>query len=110
MISAQRAILIILVVAVCTFATRVLPFLFFGGNRGVPRAVNYLGKILPPAIMATLVIYCLKGISLLQAPHGAPELLAVALVAILHVWKRNNLLSIGLGTVFYMFLIQVVFV
>ena len=72
MISAQRAILIILVVAVCTFATRVLPFLFFGGNRGVPRAVNYLGKILPPAIMATLVIYCLKGISLLRAPHGAP--------------------------------------
>lgn len=110
MISAQRAILIILLVAVCTFATRVLPFLFFGGNRGVPRAVNYLGKILPPAIMATLVIYCLKGISLLRAPHGAPELLAVALVAILHVWKRNNLLSIGLGTVFYMFLIQVVFV
>ena len=93
MISAQRAILIILVVAVCTFATRVLPFLFFGGNRMEQR--KFLAMV---------------GISLLRAPHGAPELLAVALVAILHVWKRNNLLSIGLGTVFYMFLIQVVFV
>ena len=109
MISAQRAILIILVVAVCTFATRVLPFLFFGGNRGVPRAVNYLGKILPPAIMATLVIYCLKGISLLRAPHGAPELLATAVVAALHGWKRNVLLSIAGGTAVYMLLVQVVF-
>lgn len=110
MISAEKAILIVLIVAACTFLTRVLPFLFFGGSRGVPKAVNYLGKILPPAIMATLVIYCLKGISPAKAPYGAPELLSVALVAALHLWKRSNLLSIGLGTVFYMFLIQFVFV
>lgn len=109
MISTQRAVLIILLVAACTFLTRVLPFLFFGGQKSVPKAVNYLGKILPPAIMAILVVYCLKGISFAQAPYGAAELLSAALVVVLHLWKRNNLLSIGLGTACYMILIQVVF-
>ena len=106
MISATQAFLIVLVVALCTFITRVLPFLFFGGNKEVPGAVNYLGKILPPAIMATLVVYCLKGVDLSAAPHGASEFISVTVVVLLHLWKRNNLLSIGLGTICYMLLIR----
>lgn len=106
MIPTSQALEIILVVAACTFLTRVLPFLFFGGNKEVPKTVNYLGKILPPAIMATLVVYCLKGVDLTSAPYGAAEFLSVALVAGLHLWKRNNLLSIGAGTVCYMILIR----
>jgi len=107
MIPASHAFAIVIVVAVCTFLTRVLPFLFFGGNRQIPRSVNYLGRILPPAIMATLVVYCLKGISFTAPPFGLAEILSVAAVVVLHLWKRNNLLSIGLGTALYMVLIRV---
>ena len=72
--------------------------------------VAYLGKVLPPAMMGLLVVYCLRSISWLSAPHGAPELIAIAAVAGLHLWKRNVLLSIAGGTVLYMVLVQAVFV
>ena len=75
----------------------------------MPKAVEYLGQILPPAIMATLVVYCLKGADLFSASHGIPEFVSVAVTALLHVWKRNVLLSIAAGTACYMFLVQVVF-
>lgn len=71
--------------------------------------VSYLGGILPPAIMATLVVYCLKDANLFSGSHGIPEFVSVALVAGLHAWKRNVLLSILVGTACYMFLIQAVF-
>lgn len=99
----------ILVIALVTAALRFLPFMIFGGGRKVPRFVSYLGRVLPYSIMAMLVVYCLKGISLIKAPFGLPELISVVLVAVLHVWKRNTLLSIVGGTVCYMVLIQVVF-
>lgn len=102
------ALLIIAVVALCTFFTRVLPFLLFGGKKEVPAAVRYLGKILPPAIMATLIIYCLKGIHPTQFPDGVAELISILLVILLHRWKKNALLSIGVGTACYMILIQTV--
>ena len=105
-----ESILIIAVVAVCTLLTRALPFMLFGGKRKVPRAVVYLGKILPSAMIATLVVYCLKNVSFVQAPHGLPELIAIALVVALHLWKRNTLLSVAGGTVCYMVLIQCVFI
>ena len=66
--------------------------------------------LLPPAVIAILVVYCLKGVSLMTSPHGFPEFIAVGIVALLHIWKRNNLLSIGGGTLIYMMLIQLVFV
>lgn len=109
-ISVSQSIAIIAVVSLCTYFTRALAFLLFGGNRPVPAAVQYLGRVLPPCIIAILVVYCLKAIQPTVCPHGAPELIAVAVVALLHLWKRNNLLSIGLGTAFYMFLVQVVFI
>ena len=105
-----HSIAIIAVVAVCTLLTRALPFLVFGGKREVPQVIRYLGSVLPPAIMAILVVYCLKGVNVLSKNHGASELLASLLVVVLHLWKKNTLLSIGMGTVCYMFLIQVVFV
>ena len=102
-------ILMIVVASVCTILLRALPFLIFGGKREIPEIVHYLGRVLPPAIMVILVIYCLKGINFLNSPYGIPELLSVAVVVLLHVWKRNILLSVGLGTALYMFLVQVVF-
>lgn len=105
----KQALLIILVVAVCTLITRLIPFILFGGKRQVPKAITYLGNILPPAIMATLVVYCLKDADLFSASHGIPEFLSVAVTAVLHVWKRNVLLSIAAGTLCYMFLVQIVF-
>ena len=108
-ISAGMSFLIIVVVALTTFATRVIPFLVFPKGRAIPPIIRYLGKVLTPAVIGMLVVYCLKGIKVFAAPHGIPELIAVITVAVLHIWKRNNLLSIGVGTVLYMVLIQVVF-
>ncbi|MBU4539631.1 MAG: AzlD domain-containing protein [Acetobacterium sp.] len=101
---------VILVVAAATFLTRFLPFALFGGGKEVPALVKSLGDLLPPAVIAILVVYCLKGVSLMVAPHGFPEFISVGIVALLHIWKRNNLLSIGGGTLLYMVLVQMVFV
>lgn len=102
-------ILLIVVAVLVTMATRFLPFLIFGENRKTPPIIEYLGKVLPFAIMGMLVVYCLKDISVLSFPYGLPELIACAAVVVLHVWKRNSLLSIGGGTVCYMLLVQLVF-
>jgi len=101
--------LIIAVIALVTAALRFLPFLIFGENRKTPPLISYLGQVLPFAIMGMLVVYCLKGISFASAPFGIPEILGCSVVTLLHVWKRNTLLSIGAGTVCYMLLVQLVF-
>ena len=103
------AALVIAVSAAVTALLRFLPFLIFRGERKTPDFIVWLGKVLPYAVMGMLVVFCLKDISLLQAPHGLPELISVALVAGLHVWKRNSLLSIVGGTACYMLLIRFVF-
>ena len=107
-LSTTQSILIIAVCALCTFAERALPFLLFRGKE-VPDIVRYLGRVLPMAIMATLVMYCLKGITFSSAAGFAPPLIASALTALLHIWKRNTMLSIFGGTVCYMLLVQIVF-
>ncbi|WP_050697462.1 branched-chain amino acid transporter permease [Anaeromassilibacillus senegalensis] len=109
MLSAQETFLVIVVIAVVTFLTRLLPFALFPGKSEKPAWVLYLGRVLPYAIVAMLVVYCLKGVSVQAWPFGLPELIAVAAVVALHVWKKNTLLSIGAGTVLYMVLIQFVF-
>ena len=93
-------IVMIGVMALVTMATRFLPFLIFNEHRKTPEIILYLGKVLPCAIMGMLVVYCLKDVSVLSTPYGIPELLGIAVVAVLHIWKRNSLLSIGVGTVF----------
>lgn len=103
------ALLQILVIAVFMFLLRCLPFLIFSGSRRESKFIDYLGRVLPYAAIGMLVVYCLKDISFAEAPYGIPELLAAGAVAGLHIWRRNTLLSIFAGTVFYMILIQFVF-
>ena len=93
--------------ALTTAALRFLPFLLFEKN--TPPFVVYLGKVLPAALIGMLVVYCLKDVQIASAPHGLPELIAGAAVALLQAWKRDSLLSILAGTLFYMVLIQTVF-
>lgn len=102
----------IVTIGVCVLATmltRFLPFLVFSGKRPTPKYVQYLGKALPPAVFGMLVIYCLKGVSILSGSHGLPELIAIAVTVAVHLWKRKMLLSVAGGTVCYMLLVQLVF-
>jgi len=99
---------LVAVIALVTAFTRFLPFILFSG-RETPGFIAYLGKVLPFAVMGMLCVYCLKGVSLVAAPHGIPEIISVALVVLMHLWRRNTLLSIVSGTVCYMLLVQLVF-
>ena len=99
----------ILAVAAGTVITRFLPFWLFPEKKDPPAVVLYLGKVLPPAMMGLLTVYCFKNVAWLSGTHGAPELLASAAVVGLHLWKRNVLFSIAGGTALYMVLVQAVF-
>lgn len=109
-LTTTQALVIAGAVTLGTIITRFLPFLLFPDNKPIPKVVEYLGRTLPAAMMGLLVVYCLRSVSWLSVPHGAPELIAIAAVAGLHLWKRNVLLSIAGGTVLYMVLVQAVFV
>lgn len=108
-LSPMQSLVIIFVCGFCTFAERALPFVVFG-NRPVPDTIRYLGRVLPLAVITTLVVYCLKGISFESAVSFLPELISAALVVLLHLWRRNTFLSIVGGTVCYMLLVQLVFI
>ena len=109
MLTPLEAVASIAVMAVVTFLTRALPFLLFDRGERPPKLVLYLGRVLPAAIIAMLIIYCLRGVSF-AAPGGwVPQLLCVAVVVALHLWKHNNLLSVFGGTVLYRVLVQAVF-
>jgi len=102
----------IITITICVFGTmltRFLPFIVFSSKKPTPEYVQYLGKALPCAVFGMLVIYCLKNVSLLSAPHGIPELIAIVITAGLHLWKKKMLLSIAGGTISYMLLVQLVF-
>lgn len=100
-------ILIIAVCALCTMLTRALPFIVFSGNRPVPKIVTYLGKVLPPTIIATLVIFALRNTEVLSGSHGLPELIGVIAAAVLHIVSKNSLISIGASTVLYMAILRI---
>lgn len=95
--------------AVGTMLTRFLPFLVFSSKKPTPRFVVYLGKALPAAVFGMLVVYCLKNVNVLSGSHGLPELISIAVVVALHLWKRQMLISVAGGTVCYMLLVQFVF-
>ena len=106
MTGSVHALLIVLVCAGVTAALRLLPFIFFGGKNGVPPFIAKLGRMLPPAIMAALVVYCLKSVPFGAFTDGAKQLIAGAAVVAVHLLKRNTLLSIAAGTAVYMLLIR----
>ena len=108
--SIPQLILFFGVVVLGTQLTRVLPFLIFPENKEIPKYVKYLADILPFTIIGMLVVYCLKDVSFIQSPHAIPEAISLLVIVLLHVWKKNTLLSIGGGSLLYMMLVQYVFI
>jgi branched-subunit amino acid transport protein AzlD len=104
-----QTIIMIFAIAAGVMITRFLPFVLFPDKKEAPAYITYLGKVLPPAMMGLLVVYCFKSVSITSAPFGIPEALAAIVVIGLHSWKNNALFSIGGGTVVYMYLLQVIF-
>ena len=104
----RHAIIIILIMGLVTFATRIVPVLIFGRGEKVPDYIMYLGKTVPYTAMGLLIVYYLRDISFTSAPHALPEIIAMAVVIVSYLWKRNSILSVVVGTVLYMFLVQVV--
>ena len=105
----NHAALVILIMGLVTLATRLLPVLIFGRGEKVPDYILYLGKVVPFTAMGLLIVYCLKDVSVMESPHGLPELIALAIVSGSYLWKRNTILSVVIGTVVYMMLVQMVF-
>ena len=104
-----QQLITIAMIVLGTALTRYLPFMLFPAGKQTPPYVRYLGKVLPSAVFGLLVIYCLRNVNVLGGTYGIPELLAITLVIVLHLWKRQMLLSISGGTIFYMILVQTLF-
>ena len=104
-----QQIITIAMVILGTVLTRFLPFLVFPAGKPTPKYIQYLGTVLPSAVFGLLVVYCLKDVSLFAGNHGIPEMISIAAVIGLHIWKRQMLLSIAGGTLCYMLLVQFVF-
>ena len=100
-----NALIAILIMAAVTAVLRFLPFIIFSRGK-TPDFVEYLGKVLPYAVMGMLVVYCLKTMDFTRAPFALGEIISVLVVVLMHVWKRNTLLSIIAGTGCYMVLIR----
>ena len=109
MVDYKHAMLILLVMGAVTFATRIVPVLIFGRGEKVPDVIMYLGKVVPFTAMGLLIVYCLRDTHVLTGSHAIPEILAMAVVALSYLWKRNSILSIVTGTIVYMLLVQKVF-
>lgn len=109
MMTLTQQIVTIAMVVLGTMLTRFVPFFVFPAGKPTPKYVQYLGNVLPPAVFGLLIIYCLKNVSVFTGSHAIPELLAITLVIALHTWKRQMLVSIAGGTIFYMILVQFIF-
>ncbi len=99
----------IFLVSLGTIITRSLPFLVFPEHKPIPKYVTYLGKVLAPSVFGLLIVYSLKETTVVKYSYGLPEILSVVFLLFLHIKKRNMLVSICFGTLFYMFLVQFVF-
>lgn len=104
----SQSILFFGIISLTTMAIRALPFLLFPENKKTPKFILYLGFVLPYTIIGMLVIYCLKDVSFVKTPYGLPEVISIAVIVLLHLWKNNTLLSIGAGTILYMLLVQLI--
>ncbi|MCQ2090100.1 MAG: branched-chain amino acid transporter permease [Fibrobacter sp.] len=105
--TSQQQIITIVILAVITFMTRALPFIVFPAGKPTPKYIQYLGKALPLAVFGMLVVYCLKDVQWLEGSHGIPEILGIAAVVLMHLWRRQLFLSMAVGTAVYMILIRV---
>ncbi|MBU5454233.1 branched-chain amino acid transporter permease [Caproiciproducens sp. MSJ-32] len=105
-----QAFIIICLAALATMITRFLPFILFKDAKSNNSYINFLGQVLPFSAIGLLVVYCLKNVNFAATSNWLPEAISVTVIVILHYWKENVLLSIGVGTIIYMFLIQVVFI
>ena len=105
----RHAVIIILVMGLMTFATRIVPVLIFGRGEKVPEYIMYLGRVVPYTAMGLLIVYCLKDVSVLDEPHAIPEMLSMAVVCLTYLWKRNSIFSVVAGTALYMALVQMLF-
>ena len=104
-----QQLITILMISLGTMAMRFLPFLIFPAGKPTPKYIQYLGRGLPGAVFGMLVVYCLKNVSVTVFPFGIPELIGIAVTAVLHLWKKQMILSMGAGTIVYMILVQFVF-
>ena len=105
----MQLLITIALLALGIMITRFAPFLLFPAGKPTPKYIRYLGNVLPSAMFGLLVVYCLKNVSIFVPSYGIPELIALAVVVALHLWRRQMLLSIAGGTVCYMLLVQLVF-
>ena len=101
--------LVIAVMGLAVLATRIVPVLVFGRGEKVPEFILYLGRVVPYTAMGLLIVYCLRDMPVLEAPHGLPEIIALAVVTGTYLWRRNTIFSVVIGTALYMFLVQSVF-
>ena len=108
--STQQQIITIALMGLSVMLTRFLPFILFPSEKHTPRFVRFLGRYLPSAVFGMLVVYCLKDVKLTAGTHGLPELIGIAVTVILHLWRKNMMLTIAGGTIAYMVLIQLVFI
>ena len=104
-----QQLITILMISLGTMSMRFLPFLIFPAGKPTPKFIQYLGRVLPGAVFGMLVVYCLKNVSITSFPFGIPELIGIAVTAVLHLWKKQMILSMGAGTIVYMILVQFVF-
>ena len=105
----NQIVITIALMALGTMLTRFLPFILFPANKPTPKYITYLGQILPYSVIALMVVYTLKDVSITTSPWGLPEFIALAYIAVIQIIKKNNLLSMISGTILYMFLVQIVF-
>ena len=107
--STNEKIITIVIIFLATIIMRFLPFVAFPENKPTPRFIQYLGKYLPGAVFGLLIVLALKDVTILEGSHGLPELIAIAVTALLHLWKKQMIISISGGTICYMLLVQLVF-
>ena len=108
-LTVTQTLITIAAIVLGTQISRWLPFIACAGKKETPKFVQYLGRVLPPALMGLIVVYCFKNVPILTGSHGLPELIASVVVILTYEWKENLLLSVGGGTLVYMLLVQFVF-
>ena len=101
----MHAMIVIAVMGLAVLATRIVPVLIFGRGEKVPEFILYLGRVVPYTAMGLLIVYCLRDMPVLDAPHGLPEIISLTVVTGTYLWKRNTILSVVAGTALYMFLV-----